>query len=79
MTIYIVNVVPKNRSYGDLGFDYTIEAKNKKEAVSKARRYMARDMHYDRLDGALVYTAVDEREHYGNKQAGYEAELNWHK
>jgi hypothetical protein len=59
MRTYTVNVIPKRPAFNDRGYDYEITAKNKAEAISEARRRMGRDMHYDRLDGALIYTATE--------------------
>lgn len=60
MKTYTVSVIPRTPAYNDRGFDYEITAQNKKAAIAEARRRMGRDLHYDRHDGPLIYTAVEE-------------------
>lgn len=57
--VYEVNVKPARPAYNDRGVTYDISAKNKKEAISHARKRVAREMPYDRTDGLLIYTATE--------------------
>jgi hypothetical protein len=54
---YEVTACPKRPSYGDRGAVLEIAANNKAEAISHARKAVARECLYDRFDGPLVYTA----------------------
>lgn len=58
--LYDVLIKPLNPSFGDRGCMVEIYASTKKEAVSKARKVNHQQCYYDRLDGKLYYTVVNE-------------------
>lgn len=57
MNRYIVIVKLKFPSATHGGCELTIDAKNKADAISKARQEVRRQCLYDRHDGSLLYSA----------------------
>lgn len=57
MKAYLVHANLKFPSVYCMGRDFEITAKNKKEAISKARREAARQCEFTRQDGPVLYTA----------------------